>query len=102
MDNKLQALPVQDGQDPLNSYHEIVRRAFDVLLSDVFEDKPGSSFYYDLSEAQKAEFRKTAHEALNSDELEFNEDDRIGDSLFYFLHSRLYDHVYSFVPDLEA
>jgi len=103
MNNTQLAPAVEDGQpDPLNSYHEIVRRAFDLLLSGVFDDKPGSSFYYDLSEMQKAEFRRTAYEALHQYEVDFNEDDRIGNSPFYSLHSRLFDYVYDFVPNLEA
>jgi len=61
MTEQLQALPVQDGQDPLNSYHEIVRRAFDSLLFGVFEDKPRDA--------------KTAEATISVDGEEVNPDD---------------------------
>lgn len=57
MTEQLQALPVQDGQDPLNSYHEICRRAF----SDCYGD---SEFYDCFRDEVKDLLRLTAHQAL--------------------------------------
>jgi len=54
-----QAHAVEDGQpDPLNSYHEIVRRA----LADIYGDP---DLYNSLTEDVKDLLRKTAKEALD-------------------------------------